>query len=235
MNFKWKIKYKFWHISTRILDRIKSPKKSRHELIYWIGRKVEEGILSNLHYKYFYTEHFGLDKSFYNGKKLLDIGCGPRGSLEWANMASERIGLDPLVESYKALGINKHKMKYVNGKAEDIPFEDGHFDVVSSFNSLDHTDDLDRAISEIKRVLAPRGLFLLLTDVNHDPTICEPIRFSWTIVSKFSPDLRIVNERHFEKYHGGMYESILANVSYDHLNLRKRYGILSLLCIKESK
>ena len=29
-----------------------------------------------------------------------DIGCGPRGSLEWATMAAERVGLDPPVNKY---------------------------------------------------------------------------------------------------------------------------------------
>jgi len=55
----------------------------------------------------------------------LDIGCGPRGSLEWADMTKERYGLDPLANEYLKLGADKHKMKYVASGAEKIPFEDG--------------------------------------------------------------------------------------------------------------
>ena len=46
----------------------------------------EKGILNNKHYEQFYTEIFDLDKNFYNDKIILDIGCGPRGSLEWINL-----------------------------------------------------------------------------------------------------------------------------------------------------
>lgn len=70
-------------------------------------------------------------------------------------MASERVGLDPLVDGYRALGIGQHKMTYVKGGSEKIPFPDGHFDIVTSFNSLDHVDNLDATVAEITRVTAP--------------------------------------------------------------------------------
>lgn len=235
MTLKWKLKWKFWRIYTHILGLIRGEEKLSHELNYWIANKEKEGNFSNTHYKYFYIDHFGFNDSFYIGKKILDIGCGPRGSLEWADMCSERIGLDPLVESYRTLGIDKHKMRYVRGNTEDIQFEDGYFDVVSSFNSLDHVDNLDQTISEIKRVIAPGGSLLLLTELGHDATPTEPVIFSWDIVARFAKDFKIVDERHFEKCENGMYESIMRNITYDHLNPKKRYGILSLHAINESK
>jgi len=154
------------------LIRGSQKKKMAHELDYWKSRKKTEGILSHNHYKYFYTTHFGFDETFFNGKKILDIGCGPRGSLEWAEMTSERVGLDPLVRSYRRLGIDAHRMTYINARAEKIPFYDRYFDVVCSFNSLDHVDDLDLTVREIIRVIASGGLFLLLTQIGHAPTIC---------------------------------------------------------------
>jgi len=167
------------------------------------------------------------------GKKILDIGCGPCGSLEWADMVLERIGLDPLTESYSSLGINKHKMKYVASGVENIPFKDGYFDVVSSFNSLDHVDNLKKAINEIIRVLAPGGIFLLITDVNHHPTPCEPIKFSWDIIEKFTQkNMKLIEAKYYEKSEEGIYQSILANIPYDHHNKTKRYGILSAKFIK---
>lgn len=213
----------------RILDLIQSPEKvkARHELGYWQWRKGEEGTLSNEHYEYFYTTHFGLDRAFYNGKKVLDIGCGPRGSLEWADMVSERIGLDPLAESYRDLGTDSHAMQYKTGSAEQIPFPDGYFDVVCSFNSLDHVDDIERAVSEIIRVVSPGGWFLLLTELGHDPTHCEPVVFSWDVIERFLPHLKVIAEKHYERSRPGMYQSILAGVPYDHANESRRYGVLS--------
>lgn len=219
----------------RLLSAIQEPQvvKARYELRYWRTRKAEEGILSNDHYEYFYTTYFGLDRSFYYGKKILDVGCGPRGSLEWADMAAERIGLDPLADSYRNLGVENLKMNFVRGNAETIPFPDGYLDVVSSFNSLDHVEDLDSTISEIMRVIAPNGLFLLLTDVHPRPTICEPIVFSWDIVDSFGAKLELLEVRHYEKKIPGMYEGIMEDVAFDHSNPSARYGVLSAKFIKQ--
>ncbi len=119
-------------------------------------------------------------------------------------------------------------MKYVTGTSECLPFPDGHFHIVSSFNSLDHVDDLDQTAREIVRVLAPGGFFLLVTDVNHPPTRCEPLAFSWDVVKKFSPPLRIVAERYYEVSRpGNIYQSILADVPYDHATKGPHPGILT--------
>ena len=113
-------------------------------------------------------------RSFYRGKRVLDVGCGPRGSLEWLTGTALRIGLDPLAHGYRRFGTGRHRMIYVASRAEALPFTDASFDVASSFNSLDHVDDLRATVSEIRRILAPCGSFLLLTDIRHEPTILEP-------------------------------------------------------------
>ena len=64
----------------------KRQKKKKAEFAYWAGVKTTEGNLTNEHYTYFYTEHFDLDLEFYRDSKILDLGCGPRGSLEWAQL-----------------------------------------------------------------------------------------------------------------------------------------------------
>jgi SAM-dependent methyltransferase len=95
----------------------------------------------------------------------------PVWKFEWASMASERIGLDPLVGRYRRFGIDQHKMRYVESCAENMPFPDSHFDIVSSFNALDHVDNPRKALAEISRVIKKNGLFLLLVEVNHEPRL----------------------------------------------------------------
>jgi len=153
----------------------KRTDKASWELAYWQRRKRKERHLKNDHYQQHYTDLFGLTTEDYRNKKVLDIGCGPRGSLEWADVAAERYGLDPLANEYLKLGAGKHKMSYVSAPSEAIPFADGYFDIVASFNSLDHVDDLDRTSAEIGRVTKPGGRFLLVVEINHPPTPTEPI------------------------------------------------------------
>jgi ubiquinone/menaquinone biosynthesis C-methylase UbiE len=148
--------------------------KEWKELRYWKKKRAQEIDLTNSHYAYFYTECFGLGLDDYRGHKLLDVGCGPRGSLEWATTAAEAVGVDPLADRYRSLQTHKQRMTYVNAYAEDMPFVDGHFDDVFCFNALDHTADFRSALEEIQRVLKPGGRFLLITEVNHPPTLAEP-------------------------------------------------------------
>jgi ubiquinone/menaquinone biosynthesis C-methylase UbiE len=199
--------------------------KKRAELLYWQLKKVREGTLTNQHYEPFYTTYFDLKKEDYQGKKVMDIGCGPRGSLEWATMAAECIGLDPLADSYLKLGAVKHRMRYVNSGSESIPFSDNYFDFVTSFNSLDHVDDLDKSISELIRVLKPNGLFLFIADIHDEPTITEPSAFSWDVMEKFKNDFTILTENHYEGHQ--LYASIRNGIAFDHNNVAKRYGVLT--------
>src|SRR5438067_97425 len=134
-------------LKTKIHSAIASKMdKGGHEMAYWRSRAQVEGTLDNSHYLALYTDMFGLDRSFYAEKRVLDVGSGPRGSLEWATDAAQRVGLDPLAEKYRELGIDDHGMDYVAVPAERIPFPKGHFDIVTSINSLDHVDDVAAAI-----------------------------------------------------------------------------------------
>lgn len=157
---------------------IRRAVKERAELAFWSEKAAEEGELGNDHYRYFYTEFFGLSVDDYRDKSILDIGCGPRGSLEWAEQASERVGLDSLVDEYRSLGIDRHKMRYIAATVEAIPYAAKRFDFVTCFNALDHVDDLLTALNEIHRVLQKDGTFLLIVEANHEPTVTEPVAIS---------------------------------------------------------
>lgn len=148
--------------------------KEWKELRYWKKKQAAEIDLTNGHYAWFYTGCFGLGLDDYRGHRLLDVGCGPRGSLEWATSAAGIVGVDPLADRYRALQTRQQRMSYVNAYAENMPFEDGYFDDVFCFNALDHTADFRRALDEMRRVLKPGGRFLLITEVNHAPTLAEP-------------------------------------------------------------
>ena len=204
-----------------------NKRKRRGELKYWSTRKDAEGTLENGWFERFYTSHFGLTEDDYRDKRVLDIGCGPRGSLEWATMARERVGVDPLADDYLALGASEHAMTYVATDAECIPYPDGYFHIVCSFNSLDHLNDLNAAIAEMKRLTAVGGLLLLLTDVHEEPTPQEPICFDWNVIDLFAPELAAQSLRCFEKFGGGLYGSIEQGIMFDHADQEDRYGVLS--------
>ncbi len=117
-------------------------------------------------------------------------------------------------------------MKLVKANAEYIPFKDSTFDIVISFNSLDHVDDIDKTISEIKRVTKIGGLFLLITDCCHKSTFTEPQNFGWEVVEKFYPEFKTVLVKKLEKFGRKIYRSLEMNKEYDFNDNRKRYGLI---------
>ena len=200
--------------------------KGANEMIFWWYKKIFEGKFKNEHFEAFFTTFFNLSFDDFDDKKILDVGCGPRGSLEWAHHAQERVGLDPLANQYLKMGGKNHKMQYIKSGAESIPFGNNYFDFVSSLNSLDHVDDLNQCIQEIKRVVKKGGYFLLIADIHSFPTVAEPSNFGWNVADKFKPEFSVQMEKHFEG--SNMYKSLRENILFDHTDKRDRYGILAL-------
>lgn len=54
-----------------------------------------------------------------------------------------------------------HAPKLCRGSVYELPYESGSFDLVVSFSVFEHLHEVDRALGEVSRVLAPGGLFLL--------------------------------------------------------------------------
>lgn len=218
----------YYKFLSRIGLALFGPKllKSLNEMIFWRFVKMKEGKLTNHHYEEFFTAFFDLEKSDYNDLEVVDIGCGPRGSLEWADNTKRRVGLDPLADKYVKMEGKNHQMEYINSGAEKMPFSNGEFDVVTSLNSLDHVDDLSQCIQEIKRVVKPGGLFLLICDIHSYPTLAEPSNFDWNVAQQFIPEFEVVFEKHFEG--SNMYKSLREKIPYDHENKKDRYGIIAL-------
>ena len=179
-----------------------------------------------------FTGLFGLDAGFYSGRAVLDIGCGPRGSLEWAAEARRRVGLDPLADDYRELGTDAHAMEYVAAGSEAMPFGDGEFDIVTSINSLDHVDDLKRTAAEIKRVTRRGGHLVLGVEVGHDPTWTEPQSLSWDVCDLFAPEFEIVSSGEYERDEGWIFDAALRRQHFDHADTTARSGVLTAVLRK---
>jgi SAM-dependent methyltransferase len=218
-----KTRGRLWRLYRRL--RHADRKKRESELAYWREQRDTEGELGNAHYRMLFTGLFGLEASFYRGKAVLDIGCGPRGSLEWADEASRRVGLDPLADEYRMFGTAAHAMEYVAASSEAMPFADGEFDIVTSINSLDHVDDLERTAAEIKRVTRPGGHLVLAVEVGHDPTWTEPQSLSWDACDVFAPEFEVVSIEKYER-DGGLFDGAWRRERFDHTDASPRTGVL---------
>jgi SAM-dependent methyltransferase len=85
--------------------------------------------------------------------KILDIGGGFHNRKEMLATLGEVTTLD----IQKGEGVN------VIGDAHNLPFKDQIFDLVTLFMVLEHLEEPQKAMSEISRVLKPKGILLLTT------------------------------------------------------------------------
>ncbi|MCS3661145.1 class I SAM-dependent methyltransferase [Salinibacter ruber] len=182
-------------------------RKRNSALTYWLKRKAVEGKLSNDHYEYIYTDHVAIEKDYFDGKYLLDIGCGPRGTLEWCDNAERKIGLDPISSKYKNIGASNHDMEYFEQGSENIPFEDGYFDVVFCVNAIDHVSDIEKSIEEIKRVTKKGGKLIVITELGGEVDVRHPHSLGPEIVEMFGPEFKVEFKECRKLDGGGVNES----------------------------
>ena len=88
------------------------------------------------------------------GERLLDIGCGTGEYLAlFQNSGCDVTGIDSSAELL-ALARQKlgQKVELLPGQAEDLPFNDNEFDIVSLIFPLEFTADPEKALAEAIRV-----------------------------------------------------------------------------------
>lgn len=91
---------------------------------------------------------------------ILEIGSGPAGVLTFLK-TDERYAIDPLEDFYSTVhsfkAIRDPHVHYYSGRAEELPFQDGKFDLIIIDNVLDHCEDVYTSVKESSRVLKEDG------------------------------------------------------------------------------
>jgi SAM-dependent methyltransferase len=92
--------------------------------------------------------------------RILDVGCGTGANLLMLSKYGQAEGVDvseDALEFCRARGLDTVKL----GAAEQLPYEDGTFDLVTAFDVVEHMDDDLAGLKEMRRVLRPGGRVLL--------------------------------------------------------------------------
>ncbi len=121
-----------------------------------------------------------------DSKRILDIACGT-GDLSFTLgrkfPGAEVIGLDFVPEmievaTQKSQRKKAKNVRFLEGDALALPFEDGIFDACTIAFGFRNIPDKDRALAEMKRVLRPGGKVMVLEMTLPEKALMRPF-YAW--------------------------------------------------------
>lgn len=168
----------FWRIDMTVeRQRSEAVKKAYDELASkranWPNRHNIPAQTSKM-----LSDYTLLSRISMQGKKVLNVGCSePVDEVFWVSIVEEWHALDVNEEVIKMAERMAseflspqlfEKLRFIVGDATNLDLEDGYYDVVVSFSTIDHIADHEgrqKAIGEMSRVLK-RGGYLAITVPN---------------------------------------------------------------------
>jgi SAM-dependent methyltransferase len=150
------------------------------------------------------------------GDRVLDLGCGDgRFTDEIARMGAEPVGVDIAQGALDRARARHPGLDFRQAPIEGpLPLDDVSFDVVWSSEVIEHVADTARWLSEIRRVLVPRGR-LLLTTPSHGR-----VRIAVMGIEAFSDPLG----DHLHLYTRASLQALLAEFGFDSISVRTAGG-----------
>ena len=158
------------------------------------AEKYSVGSLNNLPNdlgRVFLKKHIGLTPK---ASIILDVGCGTGLDLKtYSDLGYSRLyGVDPSEKSLElARKILSASVELRTGTFEEIPYEDGYFDIVVSRHVLHYSNDMNKSTMEVSRVLKKGGKFVAIVSHPSADAIEQIDKNGNVIVSLFNGSVKI--------------------------------------------
>ena len=133
-------------------------------------------------------------------RRLLEVGGGPGELSERIarELGAEVVMVDSslrMVELARARGLDARV-----GDVQELPFADGEFDCAVAAWMLYHVEDLDRALSELRRVLRPGGRLVAVTNGRQHMEELRRLAGEWAWQQRFRREEAVEPlERYFSR------------------------------------
>jgi demethylmenaquinone methyltransferase/2-methoxy-6-polyprenyl-1,4-benzoquinol methylase len=167
------------------------------------------------------------------GQRVLDVATGTgMVAFALAGRGCEVVGLDQspdmLAAARRRLEASPqlaHRMTFIQGEAERLPFDDGEFDALTFTYLLRYVDDRAATMRELARVVKPGGRIGM---VEFGVPASRPVRAAWRVYTRVGLPIlgRVVSPAWFEvgRFLGPNIEDLYAQEP-DVADLWRRSGI----------
>jgi ubiquinone/menaquinone biosynthesis C-methylase UbiE len=159
-------------------------------------------------------------------KRVLDVACGEGyGSALLSRVASAVSGVDISNEAithataaYSTQKTAQKNLKFYEASCTQLPFADHSFDIVVSFETIEHITEHDAFLDEIKRVLTADGLLI----------ISSPNKAEYSDARNFK------NEFHVKELYRDELATLIAKRFANAVWFSQRNGFYSLIAPEEN-
>lgn len=129
----------------------------------WTGERFVPWVEgAQIHYEHIHRYTFV--SQFAKGKKVLDLACGEGyGSKLLSNVAENVVGLDidPLALEHAHIKYNIKNLDFIRGSILEIPIKKKKFDVIVCFEGIEHIEEHEKFLSEVKQLMTEDGVFIV--------------------------------------------------------------------------
>jgi ubiquinone/menaquinone biosynthesis C-methylase UbiE len=128
----------------------------------WTGERLETTVFGRIAIEHLHR--YALALNYVENKIVLDIASGEGyGSNLLSKKAKFVYGVD-IDKSAVLNARNKYshnKIQFLEGSTSKIPLKSSSVDIVTSFETIEHHDEHEQMMIEIKRVLKPNGILFI--------------------------------------------------------------------------
>ena len=113
---------------------------------------------------YEHWHRYLIARDYVQGKRVLDVASGEGyGSKLLAQSAATVTGIDLSGDAVAHANAKyaQDNLRYIAASCTQIPVPDASFDVIVSFETIEHMQEHDAFMQEVDRLLAPNGLFII--------------------------------------------------------------------------
>jgi len=156
-------------------------------------------------------KHGWLDQRCAPGKKILDFACGNgENGIYAATVGADCTGIDISPEGVANANKNAanfgvaDRCRFVTMDGENMKFADNTFDLGVEYGALHHVE-LDKALSELARVLKPGGEMICVEALRHNPLIhwyrrrTPHLRTEWEVDHILGVESLDIMRKYFDK------------------------------------